>query len=176
MDGSYFIGGYKQMFGNTTHNHHYGADHVTAPEYQEFVKRIGDERSRINKRLEKLEDTYAQLAEINVNVKNMAENLINMTGELKKTSDRIARLEDSAITSSQLNGFGKRIDDLEKKVSDGFEKTDLRLDAIEKAPGHSATQKLDGYKEWIIKTAGAVIIVALTIALCNAILPHLAFK
>lgn len=61
--------------------------------FDERMKRVDDENTRQNKRIDKLEGALDKLNELASSVQVMAQNIAAMTQELKRQSDRLEKIE-----------------------------------------------------------------------------------
>lgn len=61
--------------------------------FDERLKRVDDENTRQNKRIDKLEGALDKLNELASSVQVMAQNIATMTQELKRQSDRLEAIE-----------------------------------------------------------------------------------
>lgn len=61
--------------------------------FDERLKRVDDENTRQNKRIDKLEGALDKLNELASSVQVMAQNIATMTQELKRQSDRLEEIE-----------------------------------------------------------------------------------
>lgn len=61
--------------------------------FDERLKRVDDENTRQNKRIDKLEGALDKLNELASSVQLMAQNIATMTTELKRQSDRLEAIE-----------------------------------------------------------------------------------
>lgn len=61
--------------------------------FDERLKRVDDENTRQNKRIDKLEGALDKLNELASSVQLMANNIATMTTELKRQSDRLEEIE-----------------------------------------------------------------------------------
>lgn len=61
--------------------------------FDERLKRVDDENTRQNKRIDKLEGALDKLNELASSVQLMAQNIATMTTELKRQSDRLEEIE-----------------------------------------------------------------------------------
>lgn len=61
--------------------------------FDERLKRVDDENTRQNKRIDKLEGALDKLNELASSVQLMANNIATMTTELKRQSDRLEKIE-----------------------------------------------------------------------------------
>ncbi len=61
--------------------------------FDERLKRVDDENTRQNKRIDKLEGALDKLNELASSVQLMAQNIATMTTELKRQSDRLEKIE-----------------------------------------------------------------------------------
>ncbi len=68
-------------------------NYVTRDEHQEFAKRIEDENSRQNKRLEIIECKQSQISELVVSVKVLATNVENIAKEINEQGVRLREIE-----------------------------------------------------------------------------------
>jgi len=68
-------------------------NYVTRDEHQEFAKRIEDENSRQNKRLEIIEGKQSQISELVVSVKVLATNVENIAKEINEQGLRLREIE-----------------------------------------------------------------------------------
>ena len=75
-------------------------EYITRKEHEEFCKRMASENARLedednrqNKRIGALEDTFRQLNDLTVSVKEMAVNMTNMLEEQKRQGKRLESLE-----------------------------------------------------------------------------------
>lgn len=68
-------------------------DYVTHAEFGATVEKLEAEDSRENKRLEKLEDTVAQIHELTRTVDKLAANMENMLKEQTRQGERLEALE-----------------------------------------------------------------------------------
>jgi len=66
---------------------------VTRDEHQEFARRIEDENSRQNKRLEIIEGKQSQISELVVSVKVLATNVENIAKEINEQGLRLREIE-----------------------------------------------------------------------------------
>ena len=68
-------------------------NYITRAEHKEFVKRMEDEHTRMNKRFAMYEKTTEQMQELITNVGVMATNMKHMIEEQKSQGERLERLE-----------------------------------------------------------------------------------
>lgn len=68
-------------------------NYVGRAEYDERMKRIDDENTRQNHRLQKLEDVVTNINELTVAVKELAVNMASMQRELEKQGKRLEAIE-----------------------------------------------------------------------------------
>lgn len=68
-------------------------DYVTRVEHTEFAKRIEDENSRQNKRIEIIEGKQSQISELVVSVKVLATNVENIAKEINEQGMRLREIE-----------------------------------------------------------------------------------
>lgn len=68
-------------------------NYVTRDEHQEFARRIEDENSRQNKRLEIIECKQSQISELVVSVKVLATNVENIAKEINEQGLRLKEIE-----------------------------------------------------------------------------------
>ena len=68
-------------------------NYVTRDEHQEFARRIEDENSRQNKRLEIIEGKQSQISELVVSVKVLATNVENIAKEINEQGIRLKEIE-----------------------------------------------------------------------------------
>ena len=68
-------------------------DFVRTDIFDERLKRVDDENTRQNKRIDKLEGALDKLNELASSVQLMAQNIATMTTELKRQSDRLEAIE-----------------------------------------------------------------------------------
>ena len=68
-------------------------DFVRTDIFDERLKRVDDENTRQNKRIDKLEGALDKLNELASSVQVMAQNIATMTQELKRQSDRLEEIE-----------------------------------------------------------------------------------
>lgn len=68
-------------------------DSITRAEHEEFRKRIEDENSRQNKRIELLENNMTRLEALNLSIEKLALNMENMLKEQVQQGKRLEILE-----------------------------------------------------------------------------------
>lgn len=68
-------------------------DYLTRAEHAEFARRMEDENTRQNKRLEILEDNVRQISTLTAAVEKLAVNMGNMAREQEKQGNRLETLE-----------------------------------------------------------------------------------
>ena len=68
-------------------------DSITRAEHEEFRKRIEDENSRQNKRIELLENNMTRLEALNLSIEKLALNMENMLKEQVQQGKRLEVLE-----------------------------------------------------------------------------------
>lgn len=67
---------------------------ITRAEHEEFRRRMEEEHTRINKRLEGLEHSVDRLHEVNSSIKELAVNMKLMLEEQERQGKRLKALED----------------------------------------------------------------------------------
>lgn len=67
---------------------------ITRAEHEEFRRRMEEEHSRVNKRLELLEGSVDRLHEVNASIKELAVNMKLMLEEQERQGLRLKALED----------------------------------------------------------------------------------
>ena len=67
---------------------------ITRAEHEEFRRRMEEEHTRLNKRLELLEHSVEQLHELNTSIKELAVNMKLMLEEQERQGKRLKALED----------------------------------------------------------------------------------
>ena len=82
-------------------------NYVSRQEHNEFARRIDEENTRQNRRIQLLEDNVRQINALTVSVEKMAVNMGNMLEEQKKQGKRLEELEkepaESNISKWQLS-------------------------------------------------------------------------
>ena len=68
-------------------------NYVSRQEHNEFARRIDEENTRQNRRIQLLEDNVRQINALTVSVEKMAVNMGNMLEEQKKQGTRLEDLE-----------------------------------------------------------------------------------
>lgn len=68
-------------------------NYVSRQEHTEFARRIDEENTRQNRRIQLLEDNVRQINALTVSVEKMAVNMGNMLEEQKKQGKRLETLE-----------------------------------------------------------------------------------
>lgn len=68
-------------------------NYVSRQEHNEFARRIDEENTRQNRRIQLLEDNVRQINALTVSVEKMAVNMGNMLEEQKKQGKRLETLE-----------------------------------------------------------------------------------
>lgn len=68
-------------------------EYVRTDVFDERLKRVDDEETRQNHRIDKLESAFDKLNELASSVQLMANNISTMTTELKRQSDRLEEIE-----------------------------------------------------------------------------------
>ena len=68
-------------------------NYVSRQEHNEFARRIDEENTRQNRRIQLLEDNVRQINALTVSVEKMAVNMGNMLEEQKKQGKRLEALE-----------------------------------------------------------------------------------
>lgn len=66
---------------------------ITRAEHEEFVRRIDDENSRQNRRIELLEETIKRIDLLTTSVEKLATNMENMLREQREQGQRLEVLE-----------------------------------------------------------------------------------
>ena len=61
--------------------------------HDEFAQRMEDEHHRINRRLEKMENTIAEINQLTLSVHSLAESVQRMCAEQERQSERLLTLE-----------------------------------------------------------------------------------
>lgn len=90
-------------------------EYITREEHTEYVKRMTDEHTRINRRLEAFEKQSLQMQEMNNNVGKLAVNMEHMLEEQREQGHRLTRLEEapnqtwSTIKHGLFNAIGAAI-------------------------------------------------------------------
>jgi hypothetical protein len=69
-------------------------EYVTVAVHEEFAKRIEDENSRQNHRINTLEESVKDISKISINVERLAANIEAMTNEIKRQGDRLTAIEE----------------------------------------------------------------------------------
>lgn len=70
-------------------------EYITRGEHEEYVKRMADEHTRINRRLEGFEKQFLQMQEMSTNVGKLAVNMEHMLEEQREQGSRLTRLEEA---------------------------------------------------------------------------------
>lgn len=74
-------------------------NYVSRQEHNEFARRIDEENTRQNRRIQLLEDNVRQINALTVSVEKMAVNMGNMLEEQKKQGKRLETLEKEPVES-----------------------------------------------------------------------------
>ena len=68
-------------------------EYIGREEHNEFAKRVADEQHRQNRRIDLLEESVKQNAQLTVSVEKLANSMENMANEQKAQGDRLEALE-----------------------------------------------------------------------------------
>ncbi len=86
-------------------------EYVSWNVHEEFAKRIEDENSRQNHRIDNLESTVKDISKISLNVERLAANIESMTAEIRRQGDRLTAIEEKpakrweAVVSGIISGI-----------------------------------------------------------------------